>query len=214
MRLFIRYYQKNFFGINEAQCYKKCRALPGKKKKFLNSVSSTSVTQAISVIFLIQHLTCHLWVEFPTCNHFEKLLGRNQKYKHLCQMTFRFCLHLIVGCLSLFLDLFPFLLFPSSSTYKCIPAVIPFHLHFLLRDFNTKFLHAPHPIFHFFPQDTASSEMYKILSSSRCPEFKICWRLPVENFSKKNKNWGFSSPVFRQPYRSPPISCFIQFLLA
>lgn len=55
------YDTEKLFGINEAQCYKKCRALPGKKKKsFLILFLPTSVTQAISVIFLIQHLTCHL----------------------------------------------------------------------------------------------------------------------------------------------------------
>lgn len=86
------YDTEKLFGINEAQCYKKCRALPGKKKKkFLNSVSS--YFRHSSYFCHIPHPTLNLssLVEFPhPLQSFEKLLGRNQKYKHLCQMTFRF----------------------------------------------------------------------------------------------------------------------------
>lgn len=125
---------KNFFGINEAQCYKKCRALPG-KKKFLNSVSSYFRPQAISVIFL-NNITCPSLVEFPThYNHLKNFWEETKSIASLPNDIQIFVSTLIVGCLSLFLRSLS-ILFPSSSTYKCIPAVIPFHLHFLLPRFQ------------------------------------------------------------------------------
>lgn len=65
-----------------------------KKKSFLILFLPTSVTQAISVIFLIQHLTCHLWWSFPThYNHLKNFWEETKSISIFAKWHSDFCLH-------------------------------------------------------------------------------------------------------------------------